>query len=108
MEIFMLIKMYARSSEKIFALTVWGNDCTWDKEARELIANDEYYENIYAEAVILDSLAHRLIINFTRQYYKPKRLMQIFDNENDAINWLLSLKNEQVSLKLVEKPTTYW
>ncbi|HTF02478.1 MAG TPA: hypothetical protein VK826_00570 [Bacteroidia bacterium] len=41
-----------------------------------------------AEAILVTSLAIRLIGNFFVRFYKPNIPIKLFDNEADALNWL--------------------
>jgi hypothetical protein len=62
------------------------------KEAREFSARPESNAMTLASAVIVKSLAHRLIINFLINFTRQQAMkMRMFDNKQKAIEWLLKL-----------------
>jgi hypothetical protein len=78
---------------KFIILVESGHDSTLTKEAREFSSLPETNAMTFATAVVVKSLAERLIINFiinitSRQAMK----IRLFDNKENAAKWLLSLK----------------
>ena len=70
-----------------------GNDTSISKEAREFATKPESNEMTQATAVIVKSLAHRIIINFIINFTHQQTMkMKMFDNKQKAIDWLLSFK----------------
>ncbi|MCD6020263.1 MAG: hypothetical protein K0S53_3384 [Bacteroidetes bacterium] len=64
------------------------------KEAREFATKPESNEMTMATAVIVKSLAHRIIINFIINITNQQKMkMRMFEDRQKAINWLLSFKN---------------
>lgn len=64
------------------------------KEAREFSTKPEVNEMTRATAVIVKSLAHRIIINFIINLTNQQKMkMRMFEDKQKAINWLLSFKN---------------
>ncbi len=65
---------------------------TMTKEARELSATKEV--NMYAmgKAIVLNGLAMRILANFFINFNKPPVEHRAFENENDALEWLRTLK----------------
>ena len=69
------------------------NDTSISKEAREFATKPESNEMTQATAVIVKSLAHRIIINFIINFTHQQTMkMKMFDNKQKAIDWLLSFK----------------
>ena len=66
---------------------------TISKEARVYGANNETPENNIARAVITESLANKIVINFFIKFYKPKSPFKMFSTENDALDWLRTFKS---------------
>ncbi|MES2565333.1 MAG: hypothetical protein V4565_00605 [Bacteroidota bacterium] len=67
---------------------------TISKEAREFGTRPESNEMTLATAVIVKSLAHRIIINFIINVTNQQKMkMRMFEDRQKAINWLLSFKN---------------
>jgi hypothetical protein len=63
------------------------------KEAREFSARPESNSMTLASAVIVKSLAHRIIINFLIHFTKQQSIkMKMFDDKEKAVIWLLKLK----------------
>lgn len=106
LEIFEVLKKYSNAVENILLLTVIGEHCTWDKEAREFTSTSEYSTLIKGEAVVVNSLAHKLLFNFTLKTFRPQFKMSVFSEENIAVNWLKRfntiLINPQVCLDFVK------
>jgi hypothetical protein len=56
--------------------------------SRKLFSSDVITRHIRANAIIVDSLPVRLIANFFISFHKPKSPTQIFNTEQEAIQWL--------------------
>lgn len=70
-----------------------GLDTSISKEAREFASKPDSNEMTEATAVIVKSLAHRIIINFIINLTHQQTMkMKMFDDKQKAINWLLSFK----------------
>jgi hypothetical protein len=66
---------------------------TISTEAREFATKPESNEMTLATAVIVKSLAHRIIINFIINITNQQKMkMRMFEDRQKAINWLLSFK----------------
>ena len=46
----------------------------------------------YSKAVVLNGLAMRIIVNFFINFNKPPVEHKIFENEEEALNWIQTLK----------------
>lgn len=57
-------------------------------EARDNAMNTEEDSPCYGTAVIVTSLAYKLIANFYLKFNKPKRPYRVFKSENEAVEWL--------------------
>lgn len=69
-----------------------GPNTSITKEAREFAAVPERGEISTGTAVLVKSLAHRLVINFIiKLAYRKNMKMRMFDNKDKAIEWLLKL-----------------
>lgn len=90
-EIFFHLKShFLETGNQLLVLVVNDGSAIVSREAREFGATDESSEITKAEAIIVKTIAHKLIINFTLKFYKPKRNMRMFTNETDALTWLKS------------------
>ena len=78
---------------KHIILVETGLDTSISKEAREFASKPESNEMTQATAVIVKSLAHRIIINFIIKITHQQTMkMKMFDDKQKAINWLLTFK----------------
>ncbi len=62
------------------------------KEARDNAVKIEDQSMLGATAVVVDTLAYKLIANFYLKFNKPKRPYRVFSKEEDAIKWLKTIK----------------
>ena len=63
---------------------------TITSEAREFSSSPENYTRVIAQAIVVESLASRLIANFLIQFSKRNKTveMKLFNDYNLALNWL--------------------
>lgn len=70
-----------------------GIDTSISKEAREFSSRPESNTMTKATAVIVKSLAHRILINFIiKLTHQQTMKMKMFDDKQKAIEWLLTFK----------------
>jgi hypothetical protein len=73
-----------------------GRYSSISKEAREFSTLPESNNMIMASAVIVKSIAHRIIINFIINFIRQQNMkMRMFDKKEKAIEWLLSFNKKQ-------------
>lgn len=90
---FQLIHSKYDQINKNLILVEIGNDCSISKEAREFGERPESNEMTKAMAVVVKSLAHRIIINFIIKFTRQQSMkMKMFDDKQKAIEWLLTYK----------------
>ena len=78
---------------KFLILVESGHDSTVTKEAREFSSSLEINARIVATAVVVKSLAERLMTNFIIRFTsQQKTKMQVFECREKAVKWLLSLE----------------
>lgn len=65
-----------------------SNEGTVDKGFRKFISSKKAMSQLDKGAVVVHSVAQRLVANFFINFNKPSRPVRLFDNVNDAINWL--------------------
>jgi hypothetical protein len=90
-EIFQNMMKFSSGKKDMLVVTIAGEESTNDHEVREFANSDECSKYTKGEAVVVHSVAHKLLINFALKFYKPKRAMKMFTNEDEAIEWLHSL-----------------
>lgn len=59
-----------------------------DKEVRDFGTTKESASNTTANAIVSDSLAHRILGNFFIQVQRPAVPTRMFKKEEEAIEWL--------------------
>ena len=90
---YLFLKSKFDGINKHLILVETGLDTSISKEAREFASKPESNEMTRATAVIVKSLAHRIIINFIIKFTHQQNMkMKMFDDKQKAIDWLLSFK----------------
>ncbi len=80
---------------KMRVLTESGRYTTVSKEAREFSTLPEINKMTLASAVVIKSLAHRIVINFIISLTRQQNMkMRMFESKDKAIDWLLSIENK--------------
>jgi hypothetical protein len=69
-------------------LLVSGEDSTASREARELSASEELCRNKKAEAIVIRSVAHKIIGDFFIRVNRPPVPVKLFVCEEKALAWL--------------------
>jgi hypothetical protein len=83
-------------------------NATITKEAMEFGGSFEANEFLIAHAIVVTSLANRLIGNFIIKFHKPKAPTKLFRNYEDALLWLREmLQREKMSDLLTKNKLTH-
>jgi hypothetical protein len=88
-------KFYAALTDGIASVTI-------TKEAMEFGASAEANEFLIAQAILVHSLANRLLGNFIIKFHKPKAPTKLFNDREAALAWLrvmLETARHQTTLK---------
>ncbi len=64
----------------------------FDHGAREFSSSDEGLQYTIGDAMVINSLGHKILVSFYLKFNKPKKPSKAFDTEEAAMTWLLSLK----------------
>jgi len=64
---------------------------SFDHGAREFSSSDEGLQFTIADAMVVTSLAHKILVSFYLKINKPKKPSKAFETEQDAIKWLLTM-----------------
>ncbi|MBL4657205.1 MAG: hypothetical protein JKX73_04335, partial [Flavobacteriales bacterium] len=86
-ETFEAVKKLA-NGEKKPVLVFTGSGGTITNDVRRFSASKAAGEPTLAEAVIANSLAHKLVVNFLIKFANMGRPMRIFTSESEAVHWL--------------------
>lgn len=86
-------KILGKGNSGLFLL-VFQSDGSSSKEGREKFASLERSKIKKAEALVINTISHRMESNFYKNFFNPKHPVRIFDNELNAIDWLLSFESE--------------
>lgn len=96
---FELLNSKFNGINKHLVLVEPGHYTDLSKEAREFSEKPESNAMTFATAVIIRSLAQRIIINFMINFIKHGSMkMKMFENKEQAVEWLLTLKQTQTSV----------
>ena len=82
------------TTDKQYVMIVPGVGSTADHEVRSYMDTEERSSDIAADAIIVSTIAHRLIVNFYLKYNRPYVPTKVFTNTEAAEKWLV----EQVAL----------
>lgn len=92
---FEFLRSKAHGDHSCLVLVEAGRYTNISKEAREFSTQPEVNRYTKATAVIVKSLAHRILINFIINFTKQQHMkMRMFDDKEKAIQWLLAFKNQ--------------
>jgi hypothetical protein len=67
-----------------------------NSDIRTLYSDDNFIKYRYADAFIVNSLPMRLLVNFYISFNKPKIPTKMFNNKENAFEWINSLKKEML------------
>lgn len=65
----------------------------FDHRAREFSSSNEGLQYTIGDAVVINSLGHKILVSFYLKFNKPKKPTKAFDTQEAAMAWLLSLKS---------------
>lgn len=65
-----------------------GINSSVSKEVRDYSNSEEAYKIIRAEALVVNSLAQKIMADFISKFYKIPMNLKIFNDEEKAIRWL--------------------
>ncbi len=74
--------------KKYGVLVTAGELASFSTEAREMAASKEFIEAAQAKALLIDSIAHKIIGNFYLRVNKPYIKTKIFSDRAKALSWL--------------------
>ncbi len=69
-------------------LVTSGELASFSKEARELSASKAFITNAKAKAIVVDSIAKKIIGNFYLKVNKPYLQTKLFSEKEKALQWL--------------------
>lgn len=78
-------------------LVVPGTYSTISNEAKELSASKEFKQNTIAKAILVQSLAHAIIVKFYISLNKPHIETRAFKVRDKAISWLQEKVNNSIA-----------
>jgi len=79
-------------NEKGLFLIVFKPGGETNVEAREKFANRKRAKIKLAEAMVIETLPHRIESNFYKRRFKPDHPVMVFTDEKKATDWLLSVQ----------------
>jgi hypothetical protein len=85
------------TTERVFMLTVANPGAETSVEVRNLFSSPERSSFKYAEALVISSLAQKLMANFVIKVQKPHHPLRFFNDEKDALKWLKEQKEKELA-----------
>ena len=82
-------------AQKLYFLIVFNEGSNTSLEVRNQFASQNRSSFKIAEAIVVKSMPHKLIANFVLKVQKPEHKMQVFNNEKEALDWLLYQRENQ-------------
>ena len=79
------------AGQKYLVLVIGAPNTTINADGRDEANMPGKYANVIAQAVVVKSLANRIVGNFLINFYKPACPMSLFSEKEKAVEWL----NEQ-------------
>ena len=76
------------NGQQFVNLITFKNFITVDKETRKLAAAEITGKYTKARALVVNSTALKLVVNFFIAFNKPKKPTRMFDSEDKAVVWL--------------------
>jgi len=76
------------NNKPVLLLALYADDNIFSKEARQFVASKEVNSIVKAEALVLSSMALRIMGNFYLKINKPARESKLFNSRNAAFEWL--------------------
>lgn len=91
--------MQLTSGSKYVVLVDGRANATVTEEGREFSTHPETYKNVIAQAIVIQSLASRLLANFLIQLHKRNKNaeMKLFNDYNLALAWVKEKLEEERS-----------
>ena len=77
-----------------YVIVFVGRGSTASKEVREYAAKETFRKNIIAEAIIIDSLATRILASMYMKFARPKQKIKVVDSKKEAMNWIEGIKKK--------------
>jgi hypothetical protein len=73
------------------------------KEGRERAHSERSYINLIAQAIVVDSLPNRLVVNFIIKFHKPLTPTRMFSNMESALKWLRKCMEAEKKAEAIPK-----
>lgn len=80
------------NGKKFVALVDGRAEVVVSKESREWGSTKEAHTNLVAQAIVVNSLANRMVGNFIIKFHKPHAKTRLFSDEESALVWLREQK----------------
>ena len=83
----------------IYIMHVPGEHTSADDDTRKFLSSEEGLKQRIAIAFVLQSMAQKIVGNFYLKINKPETPTKFFNDQADAEEWLLSIKNSNTFKK---------
>ena len=85
--------------KNFLSLVIAAPFTTITKEARDAANREFMYKNTVVQAIIVQSIANRIMGNFLIKFYKPFCPLKLFKSREEAVAWLNEKWNEHTKKK---------
>lgn len=90
------IRELCKDEKMPFLLDLRNTEGTFSSNAaKKLAINQVYNKSIISEVFVVNSLKMRLLINSYKRIYEPSTPFKIFEDYNEALNYLITIKNTE-------------
>jgi len=86
--------------KKYLSLVITTPDVSITFAAQKASMGKEQYKNNIAQAVVVHSLAQRILVNFMINFVKYPCPWQLFSNKKDAVSWLEQQWKKRIDSKV--------
>lgn len=83
------ISEFCIDKQPVLLLAIYAEDNVFSKEARQYVASAVVNKIVKAEALVINSLALRIMGNFYLKVNKPARPSKLFNDRTIALEWLI-------------------
>ncbi|MBD3638902.1 MAG: STAS/SEC14 domain-containing protein [Crocinitomicaceae bacterium] len=86
------VLLQKQSYHPVKALIIPGENASVSKEVRDFANSAEGKSIMKCQAIVVESLAHRIMANFMKRFYKTPVTIKIFNDKYEALDWLQSVR----------------
>lgn len=78
-----------------YVIVFVGTGSTASGKVREYAARETFRKNIVAEAIIITTLATRILATMYMKFARPKQKIKVVNSKEEAVKWIYNLKKTE-------------